>query len=142
MSTIQQHKVKGELPFVNWWSFGRILLLLYLLTHQPCDKSSNIEYLLDVLELEHEAAEHGPLPPQMYWEKGAAPPQGLELRSSPAPEVGSGKTDLWREMTVGYCLMELQEMHSEPPLHKTTQTLPSGCNDRGVPRVTDPGPGQ
>ena len=53
---IEHHRVNYELSLVFRWSFRRAMLLLHLMTHQPCNKSSNIVHLLDNQELEHKAA--------------------------------------------------------------------------------------
>ena len=44
---IEHHRVNCKLSLVFQWSFGRAMLLLHLMTHQPCDESSNVDHLLD-----------------------------------------------------------------------------------------------
>ena len=74
---IEHHGVDREPSLVFWWSFGRATLLLHLMTHQPCDKSSNIVHLLDDLELEHEVAGQERAPPQRNLATAIRCPPGL-----------------------------------------------------------------
>ena len=64
------------------------------MTHQPCNKSSNIVHLLDDLESEHEVAGPEEAPPQKSSVMAIGRPLEPGQAESLAPQVESGTTGL------------------------------------------------